>query len=195
VPEITESRTSSLTTSLKSGALDLIVLALPTVDDQLAEIPLYWEEFVLLVHEDHPLAGATELATTSLVGLDLLLLEEGHCLRDQAIDLCRSAGARTGQAANAASLTTVAQLVAARRGVTLLPDTAVALESRGPLSTARFSASPIPGRRIGLAYRRSSTRRTEYAEIAEALREGFTRAALPVLLERDGDTTPPLPCA
>jgi LysR family hydrogen peroxide-inducible transcriptional activator len=184
VPEITESRTPTLSASLKAGTLDLVVLALPTGDDELAEIPLYWEEFVLLVHDEHPLAGATNVATTALADLDVLLLEEGHCLRDQAIDLCRAAGARTGQAANAASLTTVSQLVAARRGVTLLPATAVPVEVRGALSTARFSGSPLPGRRIGLAHRRSSTRTTEYAEIAGALREAIAEAELPVLIER-----------
>ena len=184
VPEVTEAMTRTLVKALESGSLDLLVMALPCEKAETIELPLYWEEFVLLVHEEHRLAGARGLPTTTLQGLEVLLLEEGHCMRDQTIDVCRQAGAAVGQAAKMASLTTVSQLVAAGIGVTLLPASAVPVEVRGPLSTARFGGSPLPGRRVGMVHRRSSTRAGEYAELAEALREAIKSAGLPVLVEQ-----------
>jgi LysR family hydrogen peroxide-inducible transcriptional activator len=184
VPEVTEATTRTLLAALESGSLDLLVIALPSGKAEAVELPLYWEEFVLLVHEEHRLAGARGLPTTTLRELDVLLLEEGHCMRDQTIDVCRQAGATVGQGAKMASLTTVSQLVAARLGVTLLPASAVPVEVRGPLSTARFRGSPLPGRRVGMAYRRSSTRAGEYGELAEVLRRAITSAGLPVVVEQ-----------
>ncbi|MGD0984575.1 MAG: hydrogen peroxide-inducible genes activator [Acidimicrobiales bacterium] len=184
VPEVTEAMTGTLLAALESGTLDLLVMALPGGKADTVELPLYWEEFVLLVHDEHRLAAARGLPTTTLQGLDVLLLEEGHCMRDQTIDVCRQAGAAVGQAVKMASLTTVSQLVAARLGVTLLPASAVPIEVRGPLSTAHFGGSPLPGRHVGMVRRRSSARAGEYAELAEALREAITSAGLPVVIER-----------
>jgi LysR family hydrogen peroxide-inducible transcriptional activator len=188
VPEVTEAMTQGLLAMLASGNLDLVVMALPSGRADTVELPLYWEEFVLLVHEDHGLAGARDLPTTTLRGLDVLLLEEGHCMRDQTLDVCRQAGAAVGQAVKMASLTTVSQLVAARLGVTLLPASAVPVEVRGPLSTAHFGGSPLPGRHVGMVHRRSSARAVEYAELAGALREAIISAGLPVLIEGAGAT-------
>ena len=84
------------------------------------------------------------------------------------------------------SLTTVSQLVAAKLGVTLLPASAVPVEVRGPLSTARFGGSPLPGRRVGMVHRRSSTRAGEYGELAQVLRDAITAAGLPVKVEQAG---------
>ncbi len=185
VPEVTEATTRSLRAALESGDLDLLVMAVPDGKAETVELPLYWEEFVLLVHEDHDLAGARDIPTTALRGLDVILLEEGHCMRDQVTDLCQQAGAAVGTAAKMASLTTVSQLVAARLGVTLLPASAVPVEVRGPLSTAHFGGSPLPGRRVGIVHRRSSTRAGEYAELAKALRQAITSAGLGVLVEHE----------
>jgi LysR family hydrogen peroxide-inducible transcriptional activator len=184
VPEITEATTRTILAALEDGSLDLLVMALPSDRAETVELPLYWEEFVLLVHEEHRLAGARDLPTTTLQGLDVLLLEEGHCMRDQTIDLCRQAGATVGKGAKMGSLTTVSQLVAAKLGVTLLPASAVPVEVRGPLSTARFGGSPLPGRRVGMVHRRSSTRADEYGELADVLRVAITAAGLPVVLEQ-----------
>jgi LysR family hydrogen peroxide-inducible transcriptional activator len=184
VPEVTEAMTGALLAALESGSLDLLVMALPSGRADTVELPVYWEEFVLLVHDEHRLAGARGLPMTALQGLDVLLLEEGHCMRDQTIDVCRQAGAAVGQAVKMASLTTVSQLVAAGLGVTLLPASAVPVEVRGPLSTAHFAGSPLPGRRIGMVHRRSSARAGEYAELAEALRQALSSGGLPVVIER-----------
>lgn len=179
-PDVTEGQTASLLDQLGAGRLDVALLALPSGGSDVVEIPLYEEDFVLLVAEDNPLAGATNLDQSVLRGLRLLLLEEGHCLREQALDVCRQAGAGTDHPARATSLPTIAQLVGAGLGVTLLPETAVGIEVRkGRLRTAGFSP-PGPGRRIGLVHRAGSTQSAEYAELAETLRAGLGRTSLPI---------------
>jgi LysR family hydrogen peroxide-inducible transcriptional activator len=186
-PDVVEGQTDHLVRELTAGRVELLLLALPvgasgprSGPDDIHEIALYDEDFVLLVPERHPLAGASDLELSVLAGQPLLLLEEGHCLRDQALDLCRQVGAATNHPARATSLTTVAQLVAGGLGVTLLPASAIAVEARkARVATASFR-SPAPGRRIGLAYRAASGRRAEYAEIAEHLRAALAAGPLPV---------------
>lgn len=115
-----------------------------------------------------------------LLDLDVLLLEEGHCLRDQALDICREVGADPGgSTTRAAGLSTLVQLVAGGLGVTLLPATALDVEAgrTDRLAAVRFAA-PAPGRRIGLATRPGSARSAEYERFAAALREVL--AELPV---------------
>lgn len=178
--EIREEQTPRLLDDLAAARIDVAVMALPTDATGLHELPLYEEDFVLVVPPRHRLAGATDLPAAALRGADLLLLDEGHCLRDQAIDLCRSARAlgSVSSAARASSLGTVVQLVVAGLGTTLLPETALAAETRrAPLAVARFAA-PAPGRRIGLVHRSSSARGPAYAALAGVLRSAVAR--LPV---------------
>jgi LysR family hydrogen peroxide-inducible transcriptional activator len=182
-PEVREEQTDRLLADLASGRLDVALVALPSGDPALSEIPLYDEDFVLLVPPGHRLAGATGLPSTALRGQELLLLDEGHCLRDQALDLCRRARAlgSVSSATRASSLSTVVQLVAAGLGSTLVPETALAAENRrGPLGVARF-APPPPGRRIGLVFRTSSARAPAYAALAGVLRASVGR--LPVRVQ------------
>jgi LysR family hydrogen peroxide-inducible transcriptional activator len=164
-----EERTHQLLDGLATGRLDLLLLALPA-GAGLVDIPLYDEDFVLLTEPDHELAERADVPRDVLLDLDVLLLEEGHCLRDQALDLCREVGAEPG-ATRAAGLSTLVQLVAGGLGVTLLPATAVQVESgrAAALSVTHF-ADPAPGRRIGLAHRQSSPRTAEYERFAESLR-------------------------
>lgn len=178
-PEITEAQTKSLLDALGEGTCDVALLALPTGRADVVELPLFWEEFLLLVSGKSELANRRDLPLSALAELDVLLLEEGHCLRDQAVDVCRQAGA-SGRTARAGSLTTLAQLVAAGMGSTLLPASAVPVEVRGELATARFAASPRPGRQLGLVHRATSTRAEEFATIASALRRALAAAGLPV---------------
>jgi LysR family hydrogen peroxide-inducible transcriptional activator len=171
--EVTEGQTARLEQQLGAGALDAVVLALPAGRADVVEAPLYWEDFVLLVPPGHRLADRADLAPEVLRELPLLLLEEGHCLSGQALDLCRQVGAPTDHPARAASLTTIAQLVAAGMGTTLVPATALAVESRkGKVAAARFRA-PAPGRLIGLAWRPGG--RSGYLELAEQLRASLDR--------------------
>lgn len=164
-----EERTPQLLEGLGSGRLDVLLLALPGGAGML-DIPLYDEDFVLVTPPDHPLAGRTDVPRDVLLDLEVLLLEDGHCLRDQALDLCREAAGGT----RAAGLPTLVQLVAGGLGVTLLPATALAVETgrSDQLATTRFAA-PAPGRRIGLTHRPGSARTPEYHRFATALREAL----------------------
>jgi LysR family hydrogen peroxide-inducible transcriptional activator len=147
-------------------------LALHVKDPRVHTETLYAEDFVLAVPAEHPWAGATDVLPSQLRDEELLFLEEGHCLRDQAVEVCLQSGvAHAGDtSARAASLSTIVQLVSAGLGMTFLPDSAVKVETRGAhLGVARF-AEPAPGRSICLVHRRSSTRTEEFEDFAEILR-------------------------
>ncbi|WP_101382008.1 hydrogen peroxide-inducible genes activator [Kitasatospora sp. GP30] len=169
-----EERTPSLLDGLAAGRLDVLLLALPAGGSSpTRDIPLFDEDFVLVTPPDHELAGRTDVPRDALLDLDVLLLEEGHCLRDQALDLCREVGADvSGGSTRAAGLSTLVQLVAGGLGVTLLPATALDVEAgrADRLAAVRF-ADPAPGRRIGLATRPGSARAAEYDRFADSLRE------------------------
>ncbi|MFD4294866.1 LysR substrate-binding domain-containing protein [Rhodococcus sp. NPDC058505] len=169
-PQVVEDQTARLLDALRSGDLDVAVLALPSEASGMAEMPLYTEEFVLVVPPGHELAGRADLAPGALDELPLLLLDEGHCLRDQTLDLCRSVDAHPiAGDTRATSLTTVVQCVAGGLGVTLVPASAVAVEAaRGGLATARFAA-PAPGRTVGLVFRASSSRVEAYERLADLI--------------------------
>ncbi|MCF2528180.1 LysR substrate-binding domain-containing protein [Yinghuangia soli] len=179
-----EEQTHSLLDGLATGRLDLLVLALPAGVAGVEEIPLYDEDFTLVVPAGSAPAGRTDLPRSALRDLDVLLLDEGHCLRDQALDVCREVGAGEAGATRAASLPTLVQLVAGGLGVTLLPETAIAVETRpgSGLEVARF-AEPAPFRRVGLVIRASTGRAAEFAQLAESLRTAVRE--LPVRVVRD----------
>lgn len=129
--QVHEEQTASLLEGLTTGRLDLLLLAVPLGVPGVTELPLFDEDFVLVTPLDHRLGGREGLERSVLRELKLLLLDEGHCLRDQALDICREAG-RAGVPATttAAGLSTLVQLVAGGLGVTLLPRTAVRVEDR-----------------------------------------------------------------
>nr|WP_055505835.1 LysR substrate-binding domain-containing protein [Nonomuraea pusilla] len=177
-----EAKTETILEEVREGRLDMVLLALPTETGGLVEEPLYDEDFLLALPHDHPLASDQEpLDREALKGLDIVLLNQGHCLREQAIDVCREVGARATATTYATSLPTLVQLVAGGLGVTLLPESAVPVETgkRVRLSLRRFAA-PAPGRTIGLAYRASSARAAEYAQLAKAVRSAIRQRKLPV---------------
>ncbi len=172
-PHIIEDQTARLLDGLRSGVLDVALLALPADAAGLVEIPLYTEEFVLVLPRGHALAGRKNLKPADLDALPLLLLDEGHCLRDQTLDLCRASEAQPGAVGDtrATSLATVVQCVAGDLGVSLIPAMAVEAETaRGTLEIARFAA-PAPGRTLGLAFRSSTARGDDYDLLAEIIRE------------------------
>ncbi len=174
-PEVTEDQTARLLLQMADGQVDAALLALPSGQEGLCELPLYWEDFVVVVAPGHPLAGHSGLSLDVLKDLRLLLLEEGHCLSGQVLDICKQAGAGTDHPARATSLSTVTQLVAAGLGETLLPATALPVETRrGKLAFARFRP-PAPGRLIGLVFPSSSPRKGEFTQVAEYLRRAFDR--------------------
>lgn len=181
--QVHEEQTGSLLEGLAGGRLDLLLLAVPLGVPGVTELPLFDEDFVLLMPRTHPLAGRKDIPREELRGLQLLLLDEGHCLRDQALDICRHAGRTTGAdvTTTAAGLSTLVQLVAGGLGVTLLPRTALRLETaRNQQLATGYFAEPAPSRRIALAMRTGTARQEEFRAVADALREAVR--PLPVWL-------------
>jgi LysR family hydrogen peroxide-inducible transcriptional activator len=172
---VIEDQTERLLALLREGALDAALIALPASavpSIGVTAIPIYDEDFVLALPPEHPLSGKRRVPTTELARLPLLLLDEGHCLRDQALDVCHAAGVRAELAnTRAASLATAVQCVSGGLGVTLIPQSAVPVEAaRSRLGLAQFAA-PRPGRRIGLVFRSSSGRDESYRRLAATIGE------------------------
>nr|WP_203601559.1 hydrogen peroxide-inducible genes activator [Streptomyces sp. SID9727] len=187
--QVHEEQTSSLIEGLGAGRLDLLLLAVPLGVPGVSELPLFDEDFVLVMDRGHPLGGHADIPRDALRELPLLLLDEGHCLRDQALDICREAGRAEGApvTTTAAGLSTLVQLVAGGLGVTLLPRTAVTVETaRNEALTTGYFADPAPTRRVALAMRTGAARHEEFEELAAALREAM--GALPVRVTEGGRT-------
>nr|WP_026359250.1 MULTISPECIES: hydrogen peroxide-inducible genes activator [unclassified Streptomyces] len=184
--QVHEEQTSSLLEGLAAGRLDLLLLAVPLGVPGVIELPLFDEDFVLVMERGHELGGRKDIPRETLRDLPLLLLDEGHCLRDQALDICREAGRTQGApvTTTAAGLSTLVQLVAGGLGVTLLPRTAVTVETaRNESLVTGYFSDPAPSRRVALAVRAGTARHAEFEEFAAALREAME--ALPVRTSRE----------
>ena len=168
---LVEEKTDQILARLRDGRLDAGVLALPVHDDQLQVEPLFDEPFVLAVPQQHALARRGSLKLRDLDHQHLLLLEEGHCLRDQALDVCHMAGADERDGFRATSLETLRQMVAAGVGITLLP--VLAVQPPVPVSTD-IQLLPFQGeaphRRIAMVWRRSSAMSGFLQQLAGELR-------------------------
>lgn len=182
---LVEEKTEVILRQLREGKLDAGVLALPLHDDRLHEEPLFDEPFVLAVPKTHALATRARIRMKDLANESLLLLEDGHCLRDQALDVCEMAGAGEKAGFRATSLETLRQMVAAHVGITLLPMLAV----QPPVPVSKAIAlipfkSPAPHRQIAMVWRKSSA----MGEFLEKLAEQF-RALPPALLSAPATRT------
>ncbi len=155
--QLFEEKTATILTRLHEGTLDAGILALPIHDDSLHVEFLFEETFVLATPRSHPLAKAKKIKLDDLAEENLMLLDEGHCLRDQALEVCRLAGAGERSGFRATSLETLRHMVAANAGTTLLP--ALAVHSPAPetdnVVLVPF-ATPQPHRRIAMVWRRTS---------------------------------------
>ena len=167
-----EYQTAPLLERLRAGDLDLGVLALPVVPmGGLDSTVLYEEPFALAVPATHRLAARRRVGVEDLRDETLLLLEDGHCLRDQALEVCSRVDVHEAQDYRATSLETLRQMVAAGHGVTLLPELAIAAPigaTRG-LEIRPFDA-PAPSRTIGAVWRKSTTRTPAIEAFAETVR-------------------------
>jgi LysR family transcriptional regulator, hydrogen peroxide-inducible genes activator len=154
---LTEEKTEVLLRMLREGRLDAAILALPLHDDQLHHEFLFEEDFVLAVPEGHALATKAALKLDDLGEYNLLLLEDGHCLRDQALEVCQLTGAVERSGFRATSLETLRQMVAAGVGITLLPSLAVKppVAPSADIRLVPFRGKP-PSRRIAMVWRKSS---------------------------------------
>lgn len=167
-----EEKTEQVIRLLREGSLDVGVLALPLHEESLHTEFLFEEPFVLAVPEDHPLAHRkARLKLADLEDESLLLLEDGHCLRDQALELCQLAGAGEKVGFRATSLETLRQMVAANVGITLLPTLAIKppMARTGNVRLLEFSGH-APSRRIALVWRKSSSLGPFLERFAEVIR-------------------------
>jgi len=166
-----EQQTHLLMERLRNAELDLLILALPVPAHDFEEVELFREPFQLAVPTGHPLAVAGRRATLAdLNEREVMLLEEGHCLREHALDVCFSAGAREYGAFHATSLETLRHMVGEGMGITLVPELAV--PKRGVQGeTVRYLPfeAPAPSRRVGMLYRRNSYRAELFRHIGEVI--------------------------
>ena len=166
---VRETMTPRLLQDLSDGRLDTAIVALPVSEPAFAEVPLFSEEFVLVRPRDDE--GKPVPSPETLKQMRLLLLEEGHCFRDQALSFCKLSSAMPREILDGSSLTTLVQMVSAGIGVTLIPEMAVPVETRStPVSLARFPA-PRPSRTIGMIWRLSSPLASRLMRIADVVRE------------------------
>ncbi len=163
-----ETITPKLLQELSEGRLDCAIVALPVSEPTLTEVALFAEDFVLVrpkADADLPVPSAD-----SLREMRLLLLEEGHCFRDQALSFCKLQAMQPRELLDGSSLTTLVQMVGAGIGVTLIPEMAVAVETRSaPVSVVGFPP-PGPSRQIGMIWRRSNPLARQLLQLAEVVK-------------------------
>lgn len=176
--QVRETQTSGLIEELSQGGLDAAIVALPVSEPTLTEVPLFSESFVLVrpaADADKPVPGRERLRE-----MRLLLLEEGHCFRDQALSFCNMSPALPREWLDGSTLSTLVQMVGVGFGVTLIPEMAVEIETRSADVAVSRLAAPEPQRTIGMVWRRSNPLHPRLAELAQVVRAATqSRAARP----------------
>jgi LysR family hydrogen peroxide-inducible transcriptional activator len=164
---VREALTSKLILELAEGRLDAAIVALPVSEPSLTEAALFAENFLLVRQGQN--AATPAPSREDLRDMRLLLLEEGHCFRDQALSFCKRQSSLPREVLDASSLSTLVQMVGAGMGVTLIPEMAVAVETRSaPVSVARF-AEPQPARTIGMIWRKTSPLSGQLLQLSKAV--------------------------
>ena len=172
--QMREDLTGRLVEQLRARTLDAALIALPYEAHGVATTPIADDEFLFLCPDNHPLAKRNDLSPEHLKSEDVLLLDDGHCLRDHALAACRLPSGRRSTDVAATSLHTLVQMVAGGMGVTLLPKIAAeAGAAAGAHVAVRAFAEPIVGRAIGIAWRDGSPREAEARLLAGVLRDLF----------------------
>jgi LysR family transcriptional regulator, hydrogen peroxide-inducible genes activator len=165
-----EYQTEPLLKRLRDGEIDLGIMALPTAQEGVESRELYEEDFTVALPNNHALAAKSTIKVQDLKGHTLLLLEDGHCLRDQALEVCSRVDVREAEDFRATSLETLRQMVVAGLGITLLPELAVEspFGSQRGLTIRRFN-KPAPSRTVGAVWRKSSTRAPAIAAVCDVV--------------------------
>ena len=166
---VRETVTSRLIAELGEGRIDMAILALPVSEPSLEEVPLFDEDFVLIrpaADEDTPVPDREMLRE-----MRVLLLEEGHCFRDQALSFCNLQGRQPRELLEGSSLSTLVQLVSAGIGVTLIPEMAVPVETRSADVAVSHFAGSKPRRTVGMVWRRTSPLASQLQKLASIIRQ------------------------
>jgi LysR family hydrogen peroxide-inducible transcriptional activator len=156
-----EAKSDELITKLKSGELDLCLLAMPIADDNLIGEKIFSEKFLLATPKGHPFSKKSKIQIKELRKQELMLLEDGHCMRDQALEICSMVKAFENQDFRATSLETLRQMVANGTGITLIPE--IAVRSDDKIAYVKIFNAPF--RTIGIYYRKSSVQKNLIKEI------------------------------
>lgn len=171
--ELRETQTHLLIEELMQGRVDVVMLALPIARSEIETMPLFEDAFLLAVPADDPRPPSARVKLRDIDGDRLILLEEGHCLREQALSYCAEARVETPVGLGATSLATVMQMVANGYGITLVPKVAADVEARDwRVKLLRF-ANPEPGRTIGVAFRRTSPRKADFVAFGELVTQAL----------------------
>lgn len=170
-----ETQTLHLVNELLEGKLDVLLLALPINHQDLEEFRLFNDTFLLALSKNRKISGRVRATKEMIENEKLLLLEEGHCLRDQALAYCDLKQVDAVNTFGASSLSTIVEMVAADLGVTLLPEMSLAMEQRGRSLTLMRLADPEPSRTIGLVWRSSSPRKEDYKEFGRLVLEAWEK--------------------
>jgi LysR family hydrogen peroxide-inducible transcriptional activator len=176
---VEENLTSNLEAQLRSGVIDVAIIALPFELSGVITMPLYEEEFVVVVPSTHEWSNQEEVDASSLADEKVLLLNSGHCFSNQVVQACPSL-TRNGEVLQGNSLDTVRNMVASNLGITVLPMSATISRYQNPLVKAIPFKRPAPTRQIALAWRKSYGRVQAVEEIAKSIRglEMFAGALL-----------------
>jgi LysR family transcriptional regulator, hydrogen peroxide-inducible genes activator len=180
VLQVRETHTQQLVSDLLDGTLDLLLLALPIEHAEIETLALCEDRFLLAMPPQRILRGRAR-ATPELFKHDrLLLLEEGHCLRDQALAICNLRQVDGVDTFGTSSLATIVQMVANGMGLTLLPEISVNLEAAGGRVAIKRFADPEPSRRLGLAWRATCPRRRDFTALGEVILTAIRNCQRPV---------------
>jgi len=184
--ELRETQTKLLLDELSRGTIDAVMLALPVHESDIETRHLFEDPFLLAVGADDPRPVTARVKVEDIDHRRLILLEEGHCLRDQALAFCGN-DLRSGVLGlGATSLTTVMQMVANGYGITLVPQVAADVEVRDERVKLLQFAQPQPGRAIGLAWRRTSPRKADFLALGEIMTKAFVRSGTAPARRRAG---------
>lgn len=165
--QVREAVTSKLIQELTEARLDAAIVALPVSEHSMTEVPLFTEDFLLVRPAEEE--GAPVPTSEALREMRLLLLEEGHCFRDQALSFCNMQTSSSRDTLDASSLSTLVQMVGAGLGVTLIPEMAVALETRSAsVAVSRFK-DPQPSRTVGMIWRKASPLSGQIMQLSEVV--------------------------
>ena len=173
---IHEGQTQQLVQQLSEGKLDCLILASVKETEHLIELPLYEEPMYLAIPEDHPWKNRKEIEMDELRGETLLMLADGHCLRNQAMDYCFVAGANEDLRFRASSLEMLRNMVAAKTGITLMPKLAVPKDQHRDGVIYIKATTPIPQRSISLDYRPGSPLRARYEKLAAVIASSMNQS-------------------
>ncbi len=188
---VRETQTAHLVEELLEGKLDVLLLAIPIKHPDLEELKLFQDPFLLALPKQRKISGRLKATKDMIENEKLLLLEEGHCLRDQALTYCSLKQVDALNTFGASSLGTIVEMVSAGLGITLLPEISLGMEERGrDLTVIRF-ADPEPARTIGLVWRSTSPRKDDFRELGRLAIEAWEKGPLAQAKERhDGRPKP-----